>query len=353
MVKHLIYILLIIAAMVACEEVYVADIDDVEDLLVVEAIFVTDNEENNVYLYKTLNFNSDESTYPAVTGAKVSLVDDLGKTSLLTEKEEGTYSYTGTLDAERSYYLLIETDGKTYRSEVQTVPENPDLDSVYGGFVYKTTTSGAVNSDDDVENTYGLQIYTDINNPGNLNYYRFDGKKIIEYYDYYDTIMYGEEITLPIYGWKTYNLSSDTYNVAGPPEYSSVKNISKHELEFFNQNYYTCIADTQIFEGWIYIVDQYGISEDAYNYYSDLNSQLEAEGKIFDPVYVQVEGDINCISDPDQVVLGNFEIESHKQRRYFIRYNRNSDNFSIREITDFYDIPSSGYILNEQPDFWE
>ena len=89
MAKHLIYIFLIIATVIACEKVYVADLDDVEDLLVVEAIFVTDNEVNNVYLYKTLNFNSEENAYPAVTGATVRLIDDLGESSLLSKKRKG------------------------------------------------------------------------------------------------------------------------------------------------------------------------------------------------------------------------------------------------------------------------
>ena len=216
MAKHLIYIFLIIATVIACEKVYVADLDDVEDLLVVEAIFVTDNEVNNVYLYKTLNFNSEENAYPAVTGATVRLIDDLGESSLLSEEEEGTYSYTGPLDTERTYYLQIEIDDDIYQSEIQTVPESPDLDSVYGGFDYKTTTSGAVDSDEDVVTNYGLQVYTDINNSGKLYHYKFEGKRIIQYYDFYDTIMDGEETTLTIYGWKTYT-PSGTYNIAGPP----------------------------------------------------------------------------------------------------------------------------------------
>ena len=132
-----------------------------------------------------------------------------------------------------------------------------------------------------------------------------------------------------------------------------LKNIKKHRLEFFNQNYYQLIADTQSFAGWIYIIDQYGISEEAYNYYSDLNSQLEAQGKIFDPVYVQVEGNISCINDQEKVVLGNFEIESHKEYRYFLQYGRKNGRFKIKEITHFYDIPNTGSIIDNRPDFWE
>lgn len=338
--------------MIACEEIYIPDLDNVDDLLVVEAIFISNKNQNDIYLYKTLNFNSDANTYPAVKGAKVNLIDDRGNKLELIEKNAGTYRLNGLLNAERSYYLRIELNGDTYISDVQRVYENPSIDSIYGAFDTKTYTSRVVNSEEDVITKTGLQIFTDIHYDGKLNHYRFSGRKIVQFQDYYDTIMSGISSTMPIYGWTTYS-PSVTFNIAGPPEYSAKKDIKKHRLEFFNQNYYEFIADTQYFAGWIYVIDQYGISETAYDYYSKLKSQLEAEGKIFDPVYVQVEGNITCSNNPEKVVLGNFEIESHKQYRYLIKYNKNKPIFSIKPISDFYDIPANGKKKNIPPDFWE
>lgn len=352
MAKHLLYILLLITSIIACEEVYIPDLENVDDLLVVEAILISDKEQNYIYLYKSLNFNSELNSYPAVTKAKVKLIDDKGSVRNLTEVNNGTYRLDGLLDKNRSYYLSIINENDAYISEIQKVPVLPDIDSIYGGFDTKTSTSGAVNSEEDVVTKVGLQIFADISNSENLNHYRFYGRKIIEFLDFYDTIMYGEPMQMPIYGWRSYS-PSGTFNIAGPPKYSAEKNIKKHRLEFFNQNYYEFIADTQSFNGWIYIIDQYGISEKAYNYYSDLNSQLEAKGKIFDPVYVQVQGNISCTTDPEKLVLGNFEIESHKEHRYFLKYYRNNDKFSIKKLTHFYDIPGSGYVKDNPPVFWE
>ena len=64
------------------------------------------------------------------------------------------------------------------------------------------------------------------------------------------------------------------------------------------------------FQGWIVIMYQYGLSESAYYYYKDLNNQLQAEGKIFDPLYVQPESNLKCVNNPEQLILGNFEISS-------------------------------------------
>ncbi len=148
-------------------------------------------------------------------------------------------------------------------------------------------------------------------------------------------------------------------------------NIIKHPLEFFNNNYWDYfnnqaeLADSFLFEGWIYIIDEYELNEDTYNYYTKLNSQLDANGKIFDPVYEQTKGNIKCISNPDIIVLGNFEISSHKEYRYFLNYRRESQTFTLKQIPYFYDIPEEGeviYVLatgsiigdyDFPPDFWE
>ena len=352
MAKHFLYILLILASIIACEEIYVPELENVDDLLVVEAILIADQTQNDIHLYKTLNFNSESNTYPAVTKAKVKLIDDKGVSTILTEVNNGTYRFNGLLDKNRKYYLSIVSGNDAYISEVQTVPDIPDIDVVYAAYDTKTSTSGAVNSEEDVVTKPGFQVFADISDKEDLNHYRFYGRKIIEYYDFYDTVMYGEPMKMPIYGWRSY-LPSGTFNIAAPPKYSAEKNIKKHRLEFFNQNYYEFVADTQYFAGWIYIIDQYGISEKAYNYYSDLNSQLEASGKIFDPVYVQAQGNISCTNDPEKLVLGNFEIESHKEHRYILKYNRNSEKFSLKKITQYYDIPGNGYIKDTPPVFWE
>jgi hypothetical protein len=351
--RKVLYILLLLIALISCEEAYHPDIEEVDNMLVVEAVLISTRVQNTIHIYRSHGFNSDDKTYPGVSGARVSLIDDKGYSTECFESGSGVYILNHNFQSDRNYHLSIEVDGNLYESGIQAVPPTPEVDSFYFTHETRISIKGDANSKDDLLEEYGIRILTDISEKSNISHYRFSGKKLIQYTDTYDTIiMAPPPVTLPIYIWRTMGLSG-TFNIAGPPEYSASKNIIRHDLEFFESNYYKYIPDTLSFAGWIYFIYQYGINEDTYYYYKDLNSQLNAEGKIFDPVYVQVQGNIKCTSDPGQVVLGNFEISSFKEHRCFLTYYRNYDNTWFKEIPYFYDIPGSGDVKDIMPDFWE
>ena len=338
-------------ALASCEEVYNPELDSVDDYLFVEGRFLANSQVNELKLYKTLNFNSETTQYPSVSGAEVTLIDDKGAQVGLEEADQGTYLLNQILESDRQYHISIEWEGEVYESTVQPVPEIPGFDTVYGVIETKLTLPDGENSVEDLNSERGVQLYTDINNEGELKNYWFYGRKVLQYVYYIDSMMFGELVQLPVYSWKSY-YPSGAYNIAGPPEYSTSDAIIKHPLEFFG-NYDRILADTQYFSGWIYIIGQYGITEENYQYYEDLNKQLEAEGKIFDPIYVQAEGNIKCTSNPAITVLGNFEILSCKEHRYFLSYNNRNETINLKKIPYFYEIPESGETVETQPDFWE
>ncbi len=355
MIRKLIYIILIVSAVIACEEVYTPKLDDVDDFLVVEAVLVSNHTQNEIYLYKTIGFNKEIEEYPRVSGAAVFLVDNNSNQIRCTETNKGTYLLDYEFDPNKAYSLYIEYDGEVYQSEMQTVPATPVFDSIYVGYTTRVSVQGASNSSDNIIEEDGIQIYVDIENKGDLTYYRFSSRKVIQYLNFYDTVFppIPFPVTMPIYLWRSI-YPTGVFDIAGPPSYSTVKDITKHPLEFFEKDYFKYIPDTVLFAGYIYIMYQYGLNEDTYNYYSDLNSQLDSEGKIFDPVYVQAEGNISCVSDPEKVVLGNFEISSMVEKRYYLHYFEKRDSISLfRNIPYFYEIPKEGTIKDIQPDFWE
>ncbi len=357
MVRQLIYCILFIMVVVACEEVYRPDLEDVDDFLVVEAILIANQSQNNIYLYKTLGFNEENQNYPSVSNALVFLVDanDNNYKVQCEEIGAGVYQLNFNLDVNGSYYLSIVYDGEEYQSGVQTVPEKPIMDSVYADFSTRVVTTGVSNSTDKIEKEKGIQVYANMNYKGGLNHYRFYARKIIQYIDHYDTAigLSPEPEERPIFRWNS-KYPTGIYNIAGPPAYSTNRNISRHALEFFESDFNKYIDDTMSFSGWIYLIYQYGINESTYNFYSDLNSQLDAEGKIFDPVYIQAEGNIACVSNPEKVVLGNFEISSFSESRFYLNYSKMRDTITaFRNIPYFYNIPEWGYIKDKQPAFWE
>ncbi|WP_158868216.1 DUF4249 domain-containing protein [Maribellus comscasis] len=346
---------MLILSVVACEEIYRPDLEEVDAFLVVEAILVSNQTYNNIYLYKTLGFNDDEKDYPSVTGALIYLVDENDNQIECLESAPGTYTLNHNLETGAAYHLIIEYDGEKYESGTQTVPESPVTDSVYAEYTTRIVTTGASSSTDKIEKENGIQIYADMNFNGGINHYRFYARKIIQYIDHYDTTIppSPEPETNPIYRWNSY-YPTGIFNIAGPAEYSTDKNIAKHSLEFFESNYNKYFPDTMLFGGWIYIIYQYGINEDTYEFYSDLNSQLDAEGKIFDPIYIQAEGNISCTSNDEKVVLGNFEISSFSESRFYLNYSKYRDSISaLKNIPYFYNIPEDGYVKDIMPDFWE
>ena len=361
MKRQLIYILLFILTVVSCEEIYNPVLDNVESLLVVEAILTSNQTINYINLSESKEFNNDNRVYESVTGAKVYFVD---KNEVKTECEEdspGKYMLNYQMQTGEQYYLRIEVKGETYKSAWQEVPEKPVMNSIYPEYDTRTITSGMANSTDDIITEKGIQVYADMNNNGKLNYYRFSARKIVQYINYYDSIVpiAGDTIVLPIYCWNSF-YPTGVFNIAGPPEYSTIKNVKKHRLDFFETSYSKYFTDdtifvgNSIFAGWIYFVYLYRTNEDTYNYYSDLNKQLDTKGKIFDPVYVQARGNISCTSSPDKVVLGNFEISSFSETRYFLYYFKTSEEIgAFRNIPYFYDIPEEGLFKNYPPDFWE
>ncbi len=353
--KRLVHIIFILLTVVACEEIYNPVLDNVDNLLVVEAIFTSNKTTNNIYLYKTLGFSTELDSYSAVSGANVYLVDENQVKTSCYESVAGDYVLNLQLQQGAKYYLWIESENETYKSDWQEVPEDPVMDSIYADFENKTSTRGTANSTDNIVTERGIQVYADMNNSGKLNHYRFSARRVLQYFDYYDTIMppIPEPVKMPIYCWNSY-YPTGIFNIAGPPEYSTANNITKHQLEFFEKEYNKYIADTMSFAGWIYYIYQYGINEDTYNYYSDLNSQLDSEGRIFDPVYIQAAGNISCTTTPDIVVLGNFEISSFAEKRYFLLYSKAKDTIiALRNIPYFYNISERDAIKDIKPDFWE
>jgi len=57
-------------------------------------------------------------------------------------------------------------------------------------------------------------------------------------------------------------------------------------------------------------IEQYTLNRDSYNFYKNANSQLAANGKIFDPVTAQLYGNLKCINNSSKIVLGLFEVSS-------------------------------------------
>ena len=200
--------------------------------------------------------------------------------------------------------------------------------------------------------TAGYQFYIDINNFEKPKYFRIESRKILQYYFPFDTVINGLPTKSNKFCWFSV-YPTGAFNIAGPAEYTASPDIIKHPVEFFPFKEEIYLGDNERGSGWIYIISEYQITQNTFNFYRDLNNQLNATGKIFDPMHVQARNNVVCTSNPDKLVLGNFEISTLKEYRYYIHLDEQTNNHIVRKVFSDYFIPEYGIKVLEPSVFWE
>ncbi len=343
---------LFMAVLSGCEEVYIADLDVTNHFPVVEARIDASSTNNKIQIYRTAGFYDGE-IYPPINHATVCLIDDNNATLAFTNSGFGRYDLNQPIHPERSYKLQIKFDGETYESPYVAVPEVPDIDTVYAEAMSKNWISYDKEGNKTIESRDGIQFYADINSQNTASYYRFYGRKIRLSTFPFDTVM-GTPLTATKYVWKSF-YPDGGFNLAAPAEYAAETAIHKHPLEFITATFSRLLnwAVNERERGWIYIIHQYSIPVSAYQFYTELNKQLESEGKIFAPMYTQAFGNIKCNTDDQKIILGNFEIQNYREHRYFLKLLNKENDFRLEKIETFDPIPASGIKSVYPPDFWK
>jgi len=330
---------------VACEDVYVPDIDDVGNVVVADARIVNGRSDNYITLTQSQGFNDDFNDYSPALGGEVFLIDDKGNDYNLPEHEAGRFYVYPELYKERQYKIQIKYGGNTFESAFEKVPGTPVLDSVYGIAESKVIEVAGADDVNDFREVKGVQIYADMKSTTDIPYYRFTAHRVLEYLWIQPSGMF----EIIHYYWKK-SVAGGIFNIAAPAEYSGSKDIIKHPLFFMHRT--VSLEPDSVMVGWLLVLNQNGISEPVYNYYNDLNNQLDSEGRIFDPVYVQARSNLKCINNEHAIILGNFEISNLTEHRYFIKYLSGKGGYRVEEIDDRSPIPWHGETINVPPDFW-
>lgn len=163
--KKLLFFGLLSLSLLACEKEISVDLNTADPKIVVEATLNDQETLATVKLSKTVNF-SDPNAYPAVSGAEVVIVDNMGNTWVCTETAPGIYQNTqlrGVVG--QTYTLKITTaDDQMFTAE-STLPAPVPVDSIS---IVESTFPGAGN---DTTSYFVIPRYLD---PiGVQNNYRF------------------------------------------------------------------------------------------------------------------------------------------------------------------------------------
>ncbi len=311
----------------SCVESFEIKTDVFESAIVIEAIITNEFKYQEIYLSRTFKFEEEASFE---NNAEVKIVDSSKNTFVFTENSPGKYISTvkfgAQLDAE--YQLFITTSsGKSYTSKpvqlpsivpidnIQAVREKSDLgvDRV-GILVDSFDPSGkSRNYRYEYEETYKiiapywspqyLKIVNDTVSPPEIG---------ILPKTWEDQICYKTVVSNTIIQTQTNNLTEDR--------------VSKFPVRFLPRDNFI------ISHRYSILVKQYVQSPEAYTYYETLNSLASSESLFSQTQPGFINGNVVSKDNPDEKVLGFFDVSSVSSKRIFFNF---SDLFPNESLPPF------------------
>ena len=310
----LIYIIIILLA-AGCITQFIPETGETQELLIVEGLITDQPGINTVKLSKSQSFTSKLKGVP-FTGCTVEIIDDLGYEYPLTEvpPASGTYitnseRFRGMVG--RKYKLRIITNNTgtenfTYESGFVEMLPVPPVDTLYWDKVEIKIPYRPLRE--------GCNIYIDSHDPDNkCKFYRWD---------FTETWMF----QLP------YRVENRTCWISENSTIINIKNTSVLSENIVSRYplYYISPETDRLSKRYSILLNQYSISEDEFDYWKKLEAVNENVGSLYDITPSFIPGNITCLEDPSQNVLGYFSVSAKTSKRFYI-----SDTFS--GLVDLYE----------------
>jgi hypothetical protein len=389
-VRFIIPVLLILVQ-AGCREEFNPFLDTQMSAVVIEGLLTNLREPYEVRISMATPFDS-ATNRTNIPGAIVSIKDDLGNSYIMHEEPLLGYYHTDTsefvAESGRSYALHIElVGGDIYESSVQKLLSPAIIDSIHGIITAREFWYIDQLGEIAYKTVIGTETFLDISyDSDSIIQFRSDNilMKCYTYMDMYTPEMELAGVPYPpprncpgavcpykIYNWKKFNLNTETDLSATTDNFIS-NEIKDNSACFFPldscffpiilvtdsctlnmQGNMVCTEIRQPSgpEGKILETKLYALNRMSSVYYTELNEQLSYEGKLFDPVAVQLEGNITCVNDPNKLALGLFEVSSCVTRSYWLRSMGDGlvTYVPIESTSGLADSGSSKYIQ----DFWQ
>jgi hypothetical protein len=310
--------LLLLTGTIRCKEVYAPPaIKAANRYLVVDGfINIASNGVTTINLNRTRDLGDSTTIGIPELNAKVSIVGTHGADYTLTDTG-GTGIYTSaslTLDVTDLYRIAITTaDGRKYASDAVPCKPTPPIDTVFW------------------RQPSDLTVYVNTHDPtGNTRYYR---------YDYAETWEHDAEIAAALTVANGMIVPTDLSNqkfrcwTTAPSTNVLVTTSTRLAEDIINAFPITTIlnGDTKFTIAYSILVRQYALTEDAYNYWLLIQKTSDAVGTLFDLQPTQLMGNIHCITNPSEPVIGFLSACTVRQQRVFV-YHSNLNSWKDNQL---------------------
>lgn len=338
MKKYYHYILLLLFAF-GCKEKYISPVVSPNTgYLVVEGVINSGSGETNITLSRTTKLTNQSVVFES--GANVFVESEDKALIALKEINTGHYSVSNlNLPITKKYRLSIVTkDGKTYKSDLASIKNNPPIDSV------SWRREGR-----------DIQLYVNTHDPNNnTKYYQWEFAETWEIHSYY--------LSTLKYKVGTNNKGATTYSAV----YNDSSSFGVDMTKYFcwktepSTNIMTgstvSLANDVInlplinipADSWkmniLYSVNtkQYSLSQGRYEFLQRMKKNTEGTGSVFDAQPSELNSNIHCTSNPNEPVIGYIDICPIQEKRIFINrkslpdwnYNQSCSEIEIPNVSD-------------------
>jgi hypothetical protein len=274
------------------------------NFLVVEG-YINANGPTTIALSRSLPLKDSSASLQVENFAQLNVIGDDGFTFNLSETENGIYtSDSVNLNKNVKYKLRIQTaDGRRYESELLPVQQTPPIDSVNWRF----------------ENN-GVRIYVNSHDPSNTSqYYKWDYTETWELHSTYESHFAYEN------GYVRPRDPSETVQMFACWQTQSSSTLLVGSTNALSNNVVSMQPVTSVPNGsektgvrYSIVVRQASLDRRAYDFYQLMKKNTESLGSIFDPLPSEITGNITCVSNPTERVIGYVGVSTVAQKRIFI-----------------------------------
>ncbi|HEX5024416.1 MAG TPA: DUF4249 domain-containing protein [Agriterribacter sp.] len=271
-----------------------------KDYLVVEGFIDGGNDSTFIRLSRTVTPN-DTNRIKTEVGARVSIESENGDNFLLHEIQPGVYALAPLLfDPSAKYRLAITAKGKSYLSDYVEIKKTPVIDSVNW-----------------TREPNGVQVYVNTHDTQNkTQYYNWQYHETWEFHTYYSNWEYVNyqmvPRTHPELIFECWQSHISSHIIIGSSAKLSEDIIYNYPIAFIPDDSWKIESRYSI------LVKQNALSQGAYEYLENMKKNSEQLGSIFDPQPSTSNGNIHCISDPKEIVLGYLYSSTTVEKRIFI-----------------------------------
>jgi len=283
--------------------------------LVVDGLITDENSSYTVKLSRTIQ---EQNAMPGkLSDATVYITDEIENSTYLTGMGDGIYrtdsiGFKGIVG--KTYILHIVThEGNEYESEPCLMQSVPEIDSLYFTKDQELVNNGT-------ETLNGIRIFLDSKKGDNNKYYRWDFEETWKFKvptpkksDYID-----EDTFVPVdmvneYCWKKRKSDEVTIHSAYSEQ---AERIEKQPVFFIATD-----KSDRLLMQYSILVRQYSISKKEYDFWDNLKRVNESGNDIFAIQPFPVISNIHNLDNPNEQVLGYFQVSAVKQKRKNILLN--------------------------------